>query len=194
MSKMAEVASNEVNALDFQVSKGYLAAPLGGVNEFSVDMSAVDNPPIASDGHPIIFIWGDPRRIVDYKAQGCLPVPAKWLHSRPPGGKLPIAPRSQSIIESPDGLIYKEGKMLLLIMTSWTNNQRLVNNRNEAIRRLNGTKLADQASDDAAQLGRMGIRTWEEERVVSKDEPDYEPARRDVTNAARIPMSGPVAP
>jgi hypothetical protein len=192
MTSVDTTKPNEIDCKDFNVSKAYLAAPLGGLNEFSVDMSVVRNAPRANDGHPVVFIWGDPKKRFDYRAQGFVTTPAKWLHSVPPGGALPIELASQSVVETPEGEITKEGKMLLLLHTSHTNSLRLAKNRDDSIRRLNGTKVEDQAKADAEYLLREGIKTWEETKVERGHNSDYEP-RRAVANPARISMSGPVA-
>jgi len=96
-------ANDSIQAKDYVATAAAMGAPLGYINEFSVDLSKVGPAPKASDGLPMVFIWGPPQKRPLYKSQGVLPVPGRYFSERPPGGTEPLSAVTSSLYISPEG-------------------------------------------------------------------------------------------
>ena len=170
-------ANDSIQAKDFSASKAAMGSPLGYINEFSVDLSRVGPPPKASDGLPMVFIWGPPQKRPLYKSQGVLPVPGRYFSERPPGGTEPLSAVTSSLYITPDGDVTKEGKMGQLFWTTTTNYRRMQAIQSESAQRMQGGagKFAGAEGQDEAYLRANGIETWTEEEfstnVVEQEQP-----------------------
>lgn len=182
-----------IDAKDFVASKGNQTAPLGGLNEFSVDDTAVNNIPKSSDGHQMVCVWGYTQSVGKYGQQGVHLVPAKYFKQPPPGQSEPMTADSFSLQVDPggDGRVYRDGKMVMLLWTTAENYKRLERNRDEAAKRMAGgaEMFQSRIRGEDRILDQLGIGYWTEDKLVRPSTPDYEPAP--IQNPARVQMAGP---
>ncbi len=182
---------------DFLCSPGFDCAPLGNVNEFSVDYTVIENMPIGPDGEPFVAIWGYPERAPTYARQGVQPIPQRWFKADFNGGK-PLRATSPTVdLLRPDGLVYKEGGLLMAFVTTRENYDRLQENLEEAAYRAKYGKSRFESEMNAqeaeiAGLSRGTVRGYSEEsfqRITTSGAPNNVPKKR-----GQVSLAGPKQP
>lgn len=121
-------------AEDFVASDAVKCAPLGGINENSVDTTVVMNAPIGPDREYMVFIWMDPRKIPIYKQYGIKPVTVgDWK-------RLGLIGTSATIDLNDPSHVYRDSRSVCLGITTKTRYTEIMHAMSEAAARSMGAK------------------------------------------------------
>ncbi len=192
--KDANAPDSLIRSQDFIASPGFMAAPIGGYNEFVQDPTIVLNAPRANDGQQMRFRWIPPHLFDStYSVQGFLCVPAKYFKTAPPGGTEPLRATSPTLQVDPggDGKVYRDGKQLLLVWTTQKNHDRCEKNTAEAANRMRGGEVfrpRSKAEQQALELASGGRMSFREEEQWDKGWTDVPPPK--ITGKTTISMAG----
>lgn len=178
---------------DFVCSPAAQTAPLGGINEHSVDCTVVMNAPMGPDDERMVFIWGYPEKIPIYKQQGVIPVTVAEYKKRG------LRATSASIDLAVDGLVYRDAHMVCLLWTTKTNYTRLMQNLTEAAEKSKGGRSDHYTKElenvDAYGLQRGVPHFTQDEFTPGVDHFDAPPPMVPMPGATRgreqISLSGP---
>lgn len=123
---------------DFVCSDNVRTAPLGGWNEYSLDVTAVDNMPpcVCSEcggKNRMQPFWAYPIRQPELARQGIHPVPKECFENNFRGG-YPVRPRSGTAVLRDDGMYRDPGAAeVKLFQTTCGNWKRLQQNEANAV-------------------------------------------------------------
>ncbi|HUT60040.1 MAG TPA: hypothetical protein VNA25_19515 [Phycisphaerae bacterium] len=151
IDKEAIPATIASKAADFVCSPAMKAAPLGGMNEWSADTTAILNLPIGPDGHRMVALWVDPHLVPMYRSYGVAPI------TRGDWKELKLEGTSPTIdLNSEDGLVYRDSRAVCAAWTTKTRKTELDAAMTEAANRCMGAR-ANEAARQARAMDAYGL-------------------------------------
>lgn len=178
-------------AADFVCSPAMKAAPLGGMNEWNADSTAILNLPVGPDGMRMVALWVDPYRIPMYRSYGVVPIGQEEWKS------LKLEASSPTLdVSAADGLVYRDSRAVCAAWTTRTRKDEMDAAMTEAANRCAGSRTS-KANAESSRMDAYGLQNgvphWTEDSYAAEGELPFDddmiamPGR----GAPRVSLAGP---